>query len=110
MGLPGAEIFLAPIYPFINFYYETPFASLVLFLALYVGVIRNLEGFSRFVRVNALQAVMLDICLIVPGLIDASIDAGGGAAARASPLFAQYQNTVWLFVVACFAASAVSCI
>ena len=48
--------------------YSLPFASLVIFFALYLGVVRN-ENISHFIRFNAMQAILLDIVLMLCGLV-----------------------------------------
>lgn len=37
--------------------------SLIVFFAIYGGIVQN-QNFSRFVRYNALQAILLDIILM----------------------------------------------
>jgi uncharacterized membrane protein len=48
--------------------YSLPFASLIIFFALYLGVVRN-ENISHFIRFNAMQAILLDIVLMLCGLV-----------------------------------------
>eukprot|EP00741_Cyanophora_paradoxa_P005143 tig00000863_g4985.t1 len=62
----GAAIVL-PLSPFIAVYTSLPFIGLILYIALFQFVIRNPE-ISRFVRFNALQAMFVDILLVIPGL------------------------------------------
>lgn len=57
-----------PLQPLLMAYYNIPFAGLIIFFALYFGVVRN-ENISHFVRFNAMQAILLDIVLILAGLI-----------------------------------------
>jgi hypothetical protein len=40
-----------------------PFAGMVAFFAVYLGIINN-QSLSRFVRFSAMQAVLLDIILM----------------------------------------------
>ena len=54
---------MAPLGPLATLYNTVPFASLIVFLAVYNGMVAN-TNFSRFVRFNAMQAVMLDILLM----------------------------------------------
>lgn len=62
------QILLVPLTPVLAAYYGIPFAGLIIFFALYLGVVRN-ENISHFIRFNAMQAILLDIVLILAGLI-----------------------------------------
>lgn len=63
-----AQIIILPLQPLLSAYYGIPFAGLIIFFALYLGVVRN-ENISHFIRFNAMQAILLDIVLILAGLI-----------------------------------------
>lgn len=63
-----AQILIFPLQPLLWVYSSIPFAGLVIFFALYLGVVRN-ENISHFIRFNAMQAILLDIVLILAGLI-----------------------------------------
>ena len=63
---PQAYVLLAPLQPLIKVYYTLPFASLIVFFGLYYGVVQN-YNFSRFVRFQAMQTILLDILLIGKG-------------------------------------------
>lgn len=56
---------LAPVLPLVSAYRSIPYASFVAFFALYLGVVRN-PAFSRYVRFNSMQAVVLDVLLALP--------------------------------------------
>lgn len=58
--------------PIINLVQVIPFSTLILFLALSLGT--RSDRFSRGVRFNAQQAVLIDVALIVPELIGGSMD------------------------------------
>ncbi len=45
-----------------------PFANIIIFFGLYLGVIRN-ENISRFIRFNAMQAILIDIFLVLCGIV-----------------------------------------
>ena len=82
-------------------YFSVPFSSLVVFFAIYIGLVNNVNQ-SPFVRFAAAQAVLLDILLILPGLIESVV-----RPPTAGPLFQAYvtlSNTAFLFVLACFLA------
>mmetsp|Transcript_8925 Transcript_8925/g.25466 ORF Transcript_8925/g.25466 Transcript_8925/m.25466 type:complete len:213 (-) Transcript_8925:5-643(-) len=63
MEFPQAYVLLAPLQPLIKAYYTLPFASLVVFFGLYYGIVQN-YNFSRFIRFQAMQTILLDILLI----------------------------------------------
>ncbi len=63
---PLALIFI-PLTPFLALY-NLPLASLVIFFALFLLVVRN-ENISHFIRFNAMQAILLDILLFLAQLI-----------------------------------------
>jgi hypothetical protein len=97
----------------------------VAFLAVYAGIVNN-RALPRFVRFSAMQAVMLDILLIIPQILLQGFGGGkvgalsgaaaaaryGGAGAGGSgdvladvgrQLYETTNNTVFFFVVACVA-------
>nr|WP_239651420.1 Tic20 family protein [Neosynechococcus sphagnicola] len=69
---PILEVALVPLMPFLQVYsqllFNIPFAGMILFFVLYMAVVRN-ENLSRFVRFNVMQALLLDIILILCNLI-----------------------------------------
>jgi hypothetical protein len=64
---PVLQLLLIPLAPLMELY-RLPFASLIIFFALYLGVVRN-ENISHFIRFNAMQAILLDIVLMLCGLV-----------------------------------------
>lgn len=46
---------LAPLDPLIRLYTTVPFASLIVFFAIYLGIINQRETWPRYVRFNAMQ-------------------------------------------------------
>ncbi|KAF5832385.1 hypothetical protein DUNSADRAFT_11756 [Dunaliella salina] len=54
---------LAPLAPLAALYNSFPFAPFVIFLGVYSGIVAN-QNLPRFVRYNAMQAVLLDILLM----------------------------------------------
>jgi hypothetical protein len=64
---PVLELLLIPLAP-LRQIYNLPLASLIIFFALYLGVVRN-ENISHFIRFNAMQAILLDIVLILCRLV-----------------------------------------
>ena len=65
---PALQLVFMPLLPFIQIYRGIPFAGFIIFLALYLGVVRN-ENISHFIRFNTMQAILLDIILILCGLV-----------------------------------------
>jgi uncharacterized membrane protein len=64
---PVLKLFFAPLDPLLEIY-SLPLASLIIFFALYLGVVRN-ENISHFIRFNAMQAILLDIVLMLCRLV-----------------------------------------
>lgn len=65
---PALQLVFMPLLPLIQIYSGIPFAGFIIFLALYLGVVRN-ENISHFIRFNTMQAILLDIILILCGLV-----------------------------------------
>ena len=64
---PVLQLLLIPLAPLIAIF-GLPLASVIIFFALYLGVVRN-ENISHFIRFNAMQAILLDIVLMLCGLV-----------------------------------------
>lgn len=104
---PAFARLLAPLNPLVSLYFGVPFASFACFFAVYLGIINN-QKFSRYCRFNAMQAVLLDIVLILPGLLENVFrppSSGPGLQAYIS-----VYNSIWLFVFACVAYGVGSCL
>ena len=88
---------LAPLNPLIQLYFTVPFASLATFFAIYLLIVNNFE-WDRSVRFNAMQAVLLDIVLIFPGLLESvlKIRPTGGIGLQ---VYIQAYNAIFLFVL-----------
>ena len=54
--IPFFNIIYVPLQPLMQLYYGFPFAGIIIFFALFLGVVRN-ERISHFVRFNAMQAI-----------------------------------------------------
>ncbi|MGB3204847.1 MAG: Tic20 family protein [Crinalium sp.] len=64
---PALVLLFMPLQPLIiinNF----PFAGLIIFFVLYLAVVRN-ENISHFIRFNTLQAILLDIVLVLCSML-----------------------------------------
>ncbi|KAK9832642.1 hypothetical protein WJX81_006487 [Elliptochloris bilobata] len=98
---------LTPLDPLIRLYFSFPFASLVVFFAIYAGLVNN-QRFSRFVRYNAMQSILLDIVLVLPGLLESLFRppmSGLGL-----QLYINAYNSVWLLVFVCVVYAVGSCL
>ncbi|OVA17290.1 hypothetical protein BVC80_1837g88 [Macleaya cordata] len=95
---PILELAFDPIVPLLSFYRSIPGASLVAFFTLYLGVVRD-RKFSRYVRFNSLQAMMLDVLLVLPSLTHIILDAQDGL--KFQLLEMSYSGT-FVVIVACF--------
>ncbi|CAK0787784.1 hypothetical protein CVIRNUC_011006 [Coccomyxa viridis] len=94
---PALASVLSPLNPLISLYFSFPFASLIIFFAIYSGIVNNFR-FSRFVRFNALQSILLDIILIIPGLLEQIVRPPMGGAGLT--IYIQVYNSIFFFVFA----------
>ncbi|XP_030540799.1 protein TIC 20-II, chloroplastic [Rhodamnia argentea] len=104
---PSLSLLFDPILPLLSLYKSVPYASFVAFFALYLGVVRN-PSFSHYIRFNAMQAVTLDVLLVLPLLLQRIFSPG-----RAGPGFRVMvwgHNVVFVFSALCFLYSLASCI
>ncbi|KAF7143887.1 hypothetical protein RHSIM_Rhsim05G0167300 [Rhododendron simsii] len=104
---PTLATALEPVLPLLNLYHSIPYASLVSFFALYLGVARN-PRLSRYVRFNAMQAVVLSVFLALPSLFQLIFSPG--RTGLGYKLMVTVYNALFVFVVCCFVYSVVSCI
>ncbi|GIM05082.1 hypothetical protein Vretimale_9566 [Volvox reticuliferus] len=91
---PAARAAIQPFLPAMSLYHSLPFGSFIAFFGLYIGVVNNAR-FSRFVRFNAVQAILLDILLALPRLLETVMSpptSGWGA-----QLYIQSQSFIWVF-------------
>ena len=64
---PWLTLLQVPALPLVFLQQAVPFGSFVLFLVLYLAVVRNPQV-PQYLRFNALQAILLDILLVVVSL------------------------------------------
>ncbi|KAI6684349.1 hypothetical protein NL676_030262 [Syzygium grande] len=84
---PSLSFLFDPLLPLLSLYKSVPYASFVAFFALYLGVVRN-PSFSHYVRFNAMQAVTLDVLLVLPLLLQRIFNPGrAGLGFRVMPRF-----------------------
>lgn len=95
------SIGLLPIIPLTQIYGQfirvIPFAGLILFMGLFFAVVRN-ENISRFIRFNVLQAILLDLILMVCNLVLPIVSQALNLELLTETLF----NTVFLGVLGTF--------
>jgi Chloroplast import apparatus Tic20-like len=65
---PVLQYLFLPLIPLLQIYSSIPFASLIVFFALYLLVVRN-ESISHFIRFNTMQAIMIDIVIFLCSLL-----------------------------------------
>lgn len=63
MQYPYVARALAPLAPLNSLYHAFPFAPFLIFLGVYSGIVNN-RSLSRYIRYNAMQAVLLDILIM----------------------------------------------
>ncbi|KAK9808356.1 hypothetical protein WJX73_005677 [Symbiochloris irregularis] len=91
---------LSPIFPLFKLYTGVPFASLVVFFAIYGGIINNMR-FSRFVRYNAMQAVLLSIIQILASVVLQLFPKGTLGSGIGLQVYVSLNNTVWFYILGC---------
>ncbi|KAI8464447.1 MAG: hypothetical protein J3K34DRAFT_491508 [Monoraphidium minutum] len=98
---PAVARAVSPLAPLLSLYHSVPFAALVCFFGIYIGIVNN-QALSRYVRFSAMQAVLLDILLVLPRLLEQLVSppTTAGAALQA---YIGAQNTIWVAVAACVA-------
>ncbi|NJN58627.1 MAG: hypothetical protein HC840_10970 [Leptolyngbyaceae cyanobacterium RM2_2_4] len=97
---PALRVILLPLSP-ILIAYDTidralfGFGGLIVFFALFLLVVRN-ESINHFIRFNAMQAILLDIILILCGFILGLFGSGLGGGLIVETIF----NVIFLGMVA----------
>ncbi|CAN8301802.1 unnamed protein product [Cochlearia groenlandica] len=89
------QIIIQPLFPAIKAFKSFPFNGFLIFLTLYFVVVRN-PNFSRYVRFNTMQAVVLDVLLIFPDLVERSFNPSQGFGLD---LVMSLDSTVFLFLL-----------
>lgn len=94
---PALPILFIPILPIAQIYQAVPFAGLIVFFALFLLIVRN-ERINHFIRFNTMQAILIDIVLILCSLVLSLLPQGGPGNLFVETLF----NVVFLGVLAAF--------
>ncbi|XP_072981684.1 protein TIC 20-II, chloroplastic [Typha angustifolia] len=105
--VPIAAAAVGPLLPLVAAYRTLPYAGFVAFFALYLGVVRN-PAFGRFVRFNSMQAVVLDVLLALPVLLQRVF--GVPARGLGFKVLEIGYDVVFVFAAVCFVYSVVSCV
>lgn len=94
---PVLQLLLIPLSPIVAIYRSIPFASLIIFLALFALVIRN-EKINHFIRFNAMQAILLSIVLFLCSILLQVVSSVPGAGFATQTL----ANTIFIGILAAF--------
>jgi len=92
---PALGVLLIPLQPVLFIYQSIPFAGLVIFFLLFLLVVRN-ERIVHFIRFNTMQAILLDILLVLCSLLSSILLKGLGTNLITETLF----NIVFLGTLA----------
>lgn len=90
---PALQVLFVPLAP-VLLLYSIPFAGLIIFFALFLLVVRN-ESIPHFIRFNTMQAILIDIVLLLCNLILPILSPIPGAGFALQTL----SNTIFLGVV-----------
>lgn len=101
---PQFGVLLLPIAPVAQFYYSLGFFNIAVFFGLYFGVGQN-KKLSQFLRYNAMQAIVLDVLLILPDVAGSLFNGINGPPTGGPGLELKilFENTVFIFVYLCVA-------
>jgi len=105
---PAAIVLLKPLMPVLRAVSALPMGNLIMFFSIYLGIAKN-QSLSRFCRFNAMQAILIDIALIFPSLVEALFGPGILGIGLPGPLVMVLHNAIFVTVLAAFALSAVGC-
>ncbi|XP_059662393.1 protein TIC 20-v, chloroplastic [Cornus florida] len=100
------QALIQPLVPAIRVFKSFPFNGFLVFLTLYFVVVRN-PNFSRYVRFNTMQAIVLDVLLIFPDLLERSFNPRDGLGLD---LMMCLDSTVFLFLLVCLIYGSSSCL
>ncbi|CAL0317432.1 unnamed protein product [Lupinus luteus] len=97
---------IQPLVPAIRVFKSFPFNGFLVFFTLYFVVVRN-PNFSRYVRFNTMQAIVLDVLLIFPDLLERSFNPKGGLGLD---FIMSLDSTVFLFLFVSLIYGSSSCL
>ncbi|KAL1347583.1 hypothetical protein HN51_023649 [Arachis hypogaea] len=100
------QAIVQPLFPAIRVFKSFPFNGFLVFLTLYFVVVRN-QNFSRYVRFNTMQAIVLDVLLIFPDLLERTFNPRSGFGLD---LMMSLDSTVFLFLLVSLIYGSSSCL
>ncbi|KAK7276968.1 hypothetical protein RIF29_18117 [Crotalaria pallida] len=100
------QAIIQPLVPAIRVFKSFPFNGFLVFLTLYFVVVRN-PNFSRYVRFNTMQAIVLDVLLIFPDLLERSFNPRDGLGLD---FVMSLDSTVFLFLLVSLIYGSSSCL
>ncbi|CAN6447085.1 unnamed protein product [Victoria cruziana] len=100
------QVLIQPLVPSIRIFKGFPLNGFLVFLTLYFVVVRN-QKFSRFVRFNTMQAIVLDVLLIFPDLLERSFQPREGLGLD---VVMSLDSTIFLFLLVCLIYGSSSCL
>ncbi|XP_030515554.1 protein TIC 20-v, chloroplastic [Rhodamnia argentea] len=100
------QAIVQPLVPAIRVFKGFPLNGFLVFLTLYFVVVRN-PNFSRYVRFNTMQAIVLDVLLIFPDLLERSFNPRDGLGLD---LVMSLDSTVFLFLLVSLIYGSSSCL
>ena len=92
---PQLQFIYLPLVPLIEIYYGFPFAGFIIFLILFLAVVRN-PKISHFIRFNTMQAILIGIFIILCQLLLGIVLRGLGVGLLTETLY----NVVFLGTLA----------
>jgi uncharacterized membrane protein len=93
---PALSFLFIPLLPIMRIYGAIPFGSLLVFFALFFLVVRN-EKIPHFIRFNTMQAILLDIVIVLFSYLIRLIGVVPGADFAIQTL----STTIFLGIVGC---------
>jgi uncharacterized membrane protein len=105
---PAAVVLLKPLMPILRGVAMLPMGNLIMFFAIYLGIAKN-QNLSRFCRFNGMQAILLDIALIFPSLVEALFGPGILGIGLPGVVTMLMHNAIFVVTLAAFAFAAVGC-
>ncbi|KAK8492662.1 hypothetical protein V6N11_073775 [Hibiscus sabdariffa] len=100
------QVLIQPLFPAIKVFKSFPLNGFLVFLTLYFVVVRN-PNFSRYVRFNTMQAIVLDVLLIFPDLLERTFNPKEGLGLD---LLMSVDSTMFLFLLVCLIYGSSSCL
>ncbi|KAH7544528.1 hypothetical protein JRO89_XS15G0181400 [Xanthoceras sorbifolium] len=100
------QALIQPLVPAIKVFKSFPYNGLLVFFFLYFVVVRN-SNFSRYVRFNIMQAIVLDVLLIFPDLLERTFNFRDGFGLD---LMMSLDSTVFLYLLVCLIYGSSSCL